>query len=66
MLIRRGFKPCRDADRGYAVAIGNFDGVHLGHQAILAVLRQRGLEAGLPTALVCFEPQPREYFAPTP
>lgn len=63
MLIRRGFKPCRDADRGHAVAIGNFDGVHLGHQAILAVLQQRGLESGLPTAIVCFEPHPREYFA---
>lgn len=63
MLIRRGFKPCRDVDRGHAVAIGNFDGVHLGHQAILAVLQQRGLESGLPTAIVCFEPHPREYFA---
>ena len=63
MLIRRGFKPCRDTDRGHAVAIGNFDGVHLGHQAILAVLRQRGRESGLPTAVVCFEPHPREYFA---
>jgi riboflavin kinase/FMN adenylyltransferase len=63
MLIRRGFKPGRDADRGCAVAIGNFDGVHLGHQAILGVLRQRGLELRLPTAVVCFEPHPREYFA---
>jgi len=66
MLIRRGFKPGRDADRGYVVAIGNFDGVHLGHQAILAVLRQRGLESRLRTAIVCFEPHPREYFAPMP
>jgi riboflavin kinase/FMN adenylyltransferase len=63
MLIRRGFKPCRDEGRGHAVAIGNFDGVHLGHQAILALLQQRGLESGLPTAVVCFEPHPREYFA---
>jgi riboflavin kinase / FMN adenylyltransferase len=63
MLIRRGFKPCRDTDRGHAVAIGNFDGVHLGHQAILALLQQRGRESGLPTAVVCFEPHPREFFA---
>ncbi len=48
------------------MAIGNFDGVHLGHQAILAVLRQRGLGLRLPTAVVCFEPHPREYFAQEP
>jgi riboflavin kinase/FMN adenylyltransferase len=63
MLIRRGFKSCRDADRGRAVAIGNFDGVHLGHQAILAVLQQGGRESRLPTAVVCFEPLPKEFFA---
>ena len=66
MLIRRGFKPCRDADPGRAVAIGNFDGVHLGHQAILAVLQQRGRESRLATAVVCFEPQPKEFFAQAP
>lgn len=64
MLIRRGFKPCRETDRGCVAAIGNFDGVHLGHQAILAVLQERGRESGLPTAVVCFEPHPREYFSP--
>ncbi len=64
MLIRRGFKPCTDADPGRAVAIGNFDGLHLGHQAILADLRARGRESRLPTAVLCFEPQPKEYFAP--
>jgi riboflavin kinase/FMN adenylyltransferase len=64
MLIRRGFKPCRDADPGRAVAIGNFDGLHLGHQSILAALRERGRELRLPTAVVCFEPQPKEHFQP--
>jgi riboflavin kinase/FMN adenylyltransferase len=49
---------------GRAVAIGNFDGVHLGHQQILAVLTERGRESRIPTAVVCFEPQPKEYFAP--
>jgi riboflavin kinase/FMN adenylyltransferase len=63
MLIRRGFEPCPDAGPGRAVAIGNFDGVHLGHQAILAALVARGREARLATAVVCFEPQPKEYFA---
>jgi riboflavin kinase/FMN adenylyltransferase len=64
MLIRRGIAPCRNADPGRAVAIGNFDGLHLGHQAILAELRERGRESRLPTAVVCFEPQPKEYFQP--
>jgi riboflavin kinase/FMN adenylyltransferase len=58
MLIRRGIGPCPDADPGRAVAIGNFDGVHLGHQAVLAVLKQRGRESRIPTAVACFEPQP--------
>jgi riboflavin kinase/FMN adenylyltransferase len=63
MLIRRGFEPCPDAGPGRAVAVGNFDGVHVGHQAILAALTERGREARLATAVVCFEPQPKEYFA---
>jgi riboflavin kinase / FMN adenylyltransferase len=66
MLIRRGFEPCRDADPGCAVAIGNFDGVHLGHQAILAALQQVGRESRMRTAVLCFEPQPKEFFAPDP
>ncbi len=61
MRIQRGFES--RAGAGRAVAIGNFDGVHLGHQRILAVLAQRGRETRVPTAVVCFEPQPKEYFA---
>lgn len=64
MLIRRGFEPGPETDRGCVVAIGNFDGLHLGHQAILAVLQLRGREAGLPAAVLTFEPHPREYFFP--
>jgi riboflavin kinase/FMN adenylyltransferase len=64
MRIRRGFEPCHEADPGRAVAIGNFDGLHLGHQSILAVLRERSRALRLPTAVVCFEPQPKEYFDP--
>ena len=64
MLIRRGLIPGRHEDRGCVVAIGNFDGLHLGHQAILAALTVRGREQGLPAAVLTFEPHPREYFAP--
>jgi riboflavin kinase / FMN adenylyltransferase len=64
MLITRGFESVRAAGRGCVVAIGNFDGLHLGHQAILARLLERSREFGLPAAVLTFEPQPREYFAP--
>lgn len=46
------------------MTIGAFDGVHLGHQAVLGQLIARGREMGLPTTVVVFEPLPREYFAP--
>ncbi|MEZ5657225.1 MAG: bifunctional riboflavin kinase/FAD synthetase [Burkholderiaceae bacterium] len=45
------------------LTIGNFDGVHLGHQAMLARLRRHCDQAGLPMAVLTFEPHPREYFA---
>ncbi|MEZ5649660.1 MAG: bifunctional riboflavin kinase/FAD synthetase [Burkholderiaceae bacterium] len=45
------------------LTIGNFDGVHLGHQAMLARLRATCSEARLPMAVLTFEPHPREYFA---
>ena len=64
MLITRGFDSVRTAGRGCAVAIGNFDGLHLGHQAILAKLAERSGEEQLPAAVLTFEPHPREYFAP--
>ena len=46
-----------------ALTIGNFDGVHIGHRAVLAQLRRRADELGLPTCVLTFEPHPREYFA---
>jgi riboflavin kinase/FMN adenylyltransferase len=64
MLITRGFDSARAASRGCVVAIGNFDGLHLGHQAILARLALRSREMGLPAVVLTFEPHPREYFAP--
>lgn len=46
------------------LTIGNFDGVHLGHQVMLAQVRQLADEQGISAAVMIFEPQPREFFAP--
>ena len=43
------------------MTIGVFDGVHLGHQRIIATLRERERELGLPSPVFSFEPTPREY-----
>lgn len=47
-----------------ALTIGNFDGVHLGHQALLNQLKDAARKRSLPTAVVIFEPHPREFFSP--
>lgn len=52
--------------RGAFVAIGNFDGVHRGHQSILAALLARARAAGAPALMLTFEPHPRDVFAPAP
>ena len=46
-----------------AVTIGNFDGVHRGHQAMLALLKSEARHRGLPSCVLTFEPHPRDYFA---
>lgn len=51
---------------GSVVAMGAFDGVHLGHQALFAALRARAADAGLLSAVLLFEPLPREFFAREP
>lgn len=59
VLNRGGLRP---REGGAAVTIGNFDGVHLGHRAVLQALRAAG--PGLPATVVCFEPTPREHLDP--
>lgn len=62
MLILRGlYSP---DTRPVALTIGNFDGVHLGHQALLGELRAAAQARELQAAVVIFEPHPREFFAP--
>ena len=50
------------SDHGCVLTIGNFDGVHRGHQALLAKLTAKSQATGLPSAVLTFEPHPREYF----
>ncbi len=62
MKILRDYHFVDPEDRGASVAIGNFDGVHLGHQSVIAQAAAAMPEA--PLGVLTFEPHPREYFAP--
>jgi riboflavin kinase/FMN adenylyltransferase len=62
MKVFRGL-PNAESRAPCALTIGNFDGVHLGHQALLARVRLAAQERGLDAAVMTFEPHPREYFA---
>jgi riboflavin kinase/FMN adenylyltransferase len=62
MQVFRGFHHPGIAS-ACALTIGNFDGVHRGHQAMLALLRSEAQHRGLPSCVVTFEPHPRDYFA---
>ncbi|MHB1351761.1 MAG: bifunctional riboflavin kinase/FAD synthetase [Thiobacillus sp.] len=61
MRITHGFRPLGTA---HALTIGNFDGLHLGHKAMLARLQAVARARGLPSCVLSFEPHPREFFAP--
>ena len=61
MRITHGIRPL---GMPHAVTIGNFDGLHLGHQAMLARLQDVARARGLPSCVLSFEPHPREFFAP--
>jgi riboflavin kinase/FMN adenylyltransferase len=64
MELIRGLHNLRTGHRGSAVTIGTFDGVHLGHQAMIARLRERARERAIATTVLTFEPTPREYLDP--
>ena len=62
MKLLRGFQTFTELSAGTAATIGNFDGVHRGHQALLSLLRSQASRMHLPMLVVLFEPQPGEYF----
>jgi len=62
MRVTRGIPAAAAAP--VALTIGNFDGVHRGHQAMLAELKRAAGRLGLPACVLTFEPHPREFFAP--
>lgn len=62
MKILRDYQFVDPEDRGASVAIGNFDGVHLGHQSVIDIARDAAPDA--PLGILTFEPHPRAYFAP--
>lgn len=62
MELIRGLQNLRPEHYGCVATIGNFDGVHLGHQAVLGQLADKGQELGLPAVVIVFESQPLEVF----
>jgi riboflavin kinase/FMN adenylyltransferase len=62
MEIIRGLHNLQPAHRGNVVTIGNFDGVHLGHQAIIKQLKKQAKKYQVPATLMTFHPNPQEYF----
>lgn len=64
MELIRGLHTITPRQRHCVLTIGNFDGVHLGHQAVLQRVRARAAELQLPAVVMTFEPQPVEFFRP--
>jgi riboflavin kinase/FMN adenylyltransferase len=64
MEFIRGLPNLRPRHRDCVATIGNFDGVHLGHLAVLGQVAEKAAQLQRPTTVIIFEPQPQEYFAP--
>lgn len=64
MHVIHGHKHVLPEHRGSAVAIGNFDGVHRGHRALIAEAKAQARAKRVPSAVMVFEPHPREFFQP--
>ncbi len=64
MQLVRGQHNLRARHQGCAATIGNFDGVHLGHQVVFNALRDKAQQLAVPSTVILFEPQPMEFFQP--
>ncbi len=64
MELIRSLNNLRQHHKKCVATIGNFDGLHLGHQAIISQLKEIAKQHNLPTVVIIFEPQPQEYFSP--
>ncbi len=64
LRVISGWRGLDDADRGAALALGSFDGVHRGHRAVIALAAGAARELGSPLGVVTFEPHPRRWFHP--
>jgi len=62
--IIRDTTPPAAIPKGAVVAMGNFDGVHLGHRAVIAAALEMGRQHGKPALALTFEPHPRSFFSP--
>ncbi len=62
MKLIRGFHAIESAQRGCVITLGNFDGMHLGHQALLQQLKSLSKQTQSPSLVLLFEPHPQEYF----
>ncbi len=64
MRIVRNIQGLAPAHKGAAIAIGNFDGLHKGHHAVLRRMMEQAERMGVPKAVMTFEPHPRRFFKP--
>jgi riboflavin kinase/FMN adenylyltransferase len=65
MEFVRGMQNLLPRHRGCALTVGNYDGVHLGHQAMISVLKSRAAQLKLPSVVLAFEPSSKEFLDPT-
>ena len=64
LRVVRGWKDLPASDKGAAIAMGSFDGVHRGHQRVIALAAEAARTLGAPLAVITFDPHPRAYFHP--
>jgi len=65
LRVIRGWQDLREGDRGAAVAMGSFDGVHRGHQRVIALAARAAGELGAPFGVITLDPHPRVYHRPS-